>query len=182
MMMPKNSSETCDEIPHRIKRIREKRDEMDKRREELNALKKKYIEGHLQLGRDSRAIQEELSVLEEVISECNKMKSDGNICYEFPEDLRTIRNGGNTPNKKTTKNQHRAASTTLIQQKKQIRTVLHMMLDALNEQKEVRVSDLAKEFEMNADEILRWAKVMEAKGMLKVGYTIRGDAILKKPI
>ena len=57
---------------------------------------------------------------------------------------------------------------------------MNIQLRKMNELKE-KIRDLAKEFELKEDEILTWTKVMKDKGMVDLGYTFRGEAILKKP-
>lgn len=96
-MMAEDSSGGCDDIPQRVERIREKETEMKKRREELTSLKKKFIEEHLKLGRDDQAMREEITMLEEVMAECNKRTAaDGTVCYELPGDIVSLIGDGNS--------------------------------------------------------------------------------------
>jgi hypothetical protein len=199
-MMAEDSSGGCDDIPQRVERIREKETEMKKRREELTSLKKKFIEEHLKLGRDDLAMREEIKVLEEIMAECNKRTAaDGTVCYELPGDIVSLIGDGKQPQHIGKPPEDPAKEHTVaedngktcrvpsngqyvrIEKKKQIRTVLHSILDALNERGDIKLRDLAKEFELREDELLIWAKVMEDKGMVALSYTFRGEAFLKKP-
>jgi hypothetical protein len=197
--MADDSPKACDDIPHRVKRIREKEAEMMMRREELDVLKKKFIEEHLKLGRDRTSLEEEIRVLEETVAECNrKTAADGSVCFELPPDIKNLRGkedkqkpAGNHiekgPTVKVVENNGKTCRPgsngpyVLVQERKQIRTVLHSILEALNEKGTVKVGDAAKDFGLGKDELLVWAKVMENRGMLDLSYTFRGEALLKKP-
>ena len=65
-------------------------------------------------------------------------------------------------------------------QKKQIKTFLHSMLELTNEKGKIKIRDLSTELDVDEKLLVNWAEMMDKRGMLKMGYSISGEPVLRK--
>jgi hypothetical protein len=65
-------------------------------------------------------------------------------------------------------------------QKKQIKTLLHIILELTNKRGKIKLKDIAKEIEVDESTLKQWVNVMDRRGMVRATYSIRGEVFVEK--
>jgi hypothetical protein len=65
-------------------------------------------------------------------------------------------------------------------QKKQIKTLLHTILELTNTRGKIKLKDIAKEIEVDESTLKQWVNVMDRRGMVRASYSIRGEVFVEK--
>ncbi|MBN2014463.1 MAG: hypothetical protein JW778_04730 [Candidatus Altiarchaeota archaeon] len=85
-----------------------------------------------------------------------------------------------TTPQQTTKRLLQSKKSVDLQRKKQIKTALHHMLEIVDKRGKLRIKDLSDELGVDSEVVLRWAKVMESRGMLTISYSLRGGQVIER--
>lgn len=65
-------------------------------------------------------------------------------------------------------------------QKKQIKTLLHSILELIDERGKIKLKDAAKEVDADENTLKQWVRIMEKRGMVHVSSSIRGEVFIEK--
>jgi hypothetical protein len=65
-------------------------------------------------------------------------------------------------------------------QKKQIKTLLHSILELTNKHGKIKLKDIAKEIDVDESTLKQWVNVMDKRGMVRASYSIRGEVFVEK--
>jgi hypothetical protein len=188
--------------PASWKEIHELVEKISKRRKTIETTHAKLKSDHAtlvkesrQLEREKKAVLEEIRLLRDIIKE-NKLKTELETLYRNVTEQKTLAYTTYLPEVKTTaayvddgivaKDGQQVYGIkprrTSPQEKKNIRTILHSILDATSRKNKVKLKGLARELGVEEALLKEWATVMEKRGMIRVTHSFRGEIILEKPM
>jgi hypothetical protein len=171
--------------------IKKKKKELDARRNTLAAERHRIELEWKLLDDDYRIIQEKISdIIEanvknfEIAPECVlgvSIPDGGKVFEEYIDPIEEIvapieaaekARKGTAP--------YKVVKYSEVNQKKQIKTLLHTILELTNEKGKVKLKDIAKEIDVDENTLNQWAKVMDKRGMVRVSSSIRGEVFIEK--
>jgi chromosome segregation ATPase len=183
------------EIHELVEKISKRRKTIEDAHAKLRSDHATLVKESRQLEREKKAVLEEIRLLRDIIKE-NKLKTELETLYQNVTEEKTLAYTTYLPEVKTT-----AAYVddgivakdgqtlygikprrTSPQEKKNVRTILHSILDATSRKNKVKLKGLARELGVEEALLKEWATVMEKHGMIKVTHAFRGEIILEKPM
>lgn len=173
------------DIRCRVEKIRERRLALENRKAELDFMQEKLVEEARKLQEEKDGVFEEIKLVRDLMAELMAREGDGGQGYE---ELHKEIMGYISPQKDKSSEDENPLMSFFKKKKvgdpqnnkRKIKTLLHIMLETTEKEGKIKVKDLARKLKADERVVEEWAMVMANRRIVKLGYSMRGEAVLER--